>query len=88
MRQFKTWTNNLEREPVKPEEEKLVIQRVEYRNVDRIEKSINTTCYLNKSKVTKAYKDRIEMKPFGIGNGFEDLKANSACSTVQKENVW
>jgi hypothetical protein len=42
MRQFKTWKNNLEKEPVKPEEEKLIIQRVEYRNVDRMERSINT----------------------------------------------
>jgi hypothetical protein len=28
------------------------------------------------------------MKPFGIGAGFEDMKANAACNTVQKENVW
>ena len=42
MRQFRTWTNNLENEGTKPEEEKYVIQRVEYRNVDRIEKSVNT----------------------------------------------
>jgi len=28
------------------------------------------------------------MKPFGIGAGFEDLKSNASCSTVQKENVW
>ena len=67
---------------MKPEEEKLVIQRVEYRNVDRVEKSINTQCYVNKSVVTKAYKDRVALKPFGIGSGFEDLKSNSSCSTV------
>ena len=83
-RQFKPWTNNLESEAKKPEEAKLIIQRVEYRNVDRVEKSINTQCYVNKSYVTKAYKDRVDgnFKPFGVGQGFEDCKANAACSTV------
>jgi len=28
------------------------------------------------------------MKPFGIGTSFDDLKTNSAITTVQRENVW
>jgi len=28
------------------------------------------------------------MKPFGIGASFDDLKTNSAITTVQRENVW
>jgi hypothetical protein len=38
--------------------------------------------------VTKAYYNRINQKPFGIGSGFEDLKTNSVISTIQRENVW
>ena len=41
-RQFKPWKNNLESEAQKIEESKLVISRIEYRVVDRVEKSINT----------------------------------------------
>lgn len=28
------------------------------------------------------------MQPFGIGTGFDDLKANASINTVQSENVW
>jgi len=88
MYQFKTWTNNLENEPTKTKETAIVIQKVEYRNTDRIEKSINTINYVTTRKVTKDYYKRKEAKPFGIGNGFDDLKTNAAISTVQRENVW
>ena len=82
MYQFKTWANNLENEGVKSEETNVVIQKVEYRNTDRIEKSINTVNYVTKRKVTKDYYKRKEAKPFGIGSGFDDLKSNAATSTV------
>lgn len=39
-------------------------------------------------KVTKGYADRKNIKPFGIGTNFEDLKMNSVVATVQRENVW
>lgn len=39
--------------------------------------------------VTKAYHDRdTKMVSFGIGQSFDDLKTNSAITTVQRENVW
>ena len=70
------------------DETKVIVQRVEYRNLDRVEKSINCTAFVHKFKVTKGHKERIEMKPFGIGAGFDDLKTNAAICTVQRENVW
>ena len=88
MRQFKVWSNHLEDDSTKLPEEKVVIQKVEFRNVDRLEKSVNTMAYMVKRPVTKGYAERKEVKPFGIGTNFEDLKTNSAISTVQRENVW
>ena len=89
MRQFATWTNNLEKEPFKHDEERVVIQKVEYRNVDRLEKSIATVAFKTNMDVTKDYFQRKnEFKSFGIGTSFEDLKTNSAITTVQRENVW
>jgi hypothetical protein len=38
--------------------------------------------------VTKDYQVRAKADPFGIGQGFDDLKTNAAISTVQRENVW
>ena len=37
MRQFKVWENNLEKEPKKQKEEDLVIQKIIYKNLDRME---------------------------------------------------
>jgi hypothetical protein len=82
MRQFKTWTDNLEKEPVKYTEEKIVIQRVEYRNSDRVEKSIQCTSFVTQQKVTKDFKVRSETNSFGIGVSFDDLKTNAAICTV------
>ena len=88
MRQFKTWKNNLEAESTKLTEERVVIQKVEFRNIDRLEKSIATMAYKVARPVTKGYAERKEVKPFGIGSSFEDLKTNAAISTVQRESVW
>ena len=38
--------------------------------------------------MTKDYQVRAKATPFGIGQGFDDLKTNAAISTVQRENVW
>ena len=43
---------------------------------------------MNERKVTKDYFVRAKAAPFGIGQGFDDLKTNAAISTVQRENVW
>jgi len=88
MRQFKTWTNKQEAESVKLQEDKAVVQRIEFRNTDRVEKSIAVECYTNKQAVTKDFYKRQEIKPFGIGASFDDLKTNNAITTVQRENVW
>jgi hypothetical protein len=82
MYQFKSWSNNLEADGVKAKETNILIQRIEYRNTDRLEKSINTTAYVTTRKVTKDYAKRAEMKSFGIGLGFDDLKSNASTSTV------
>lgn len=89
MYQFKKWSNNLEKEPTKIKEEARTIQKVEFKNMTtRIEKSIATQGYKTKRTVTKDYFERKEQKPFGIGNTYDDLKANSVIATVQRENVW
>ena len=88
MRQFKTWQNNLEKDPVKLTEEKQEIQRIEFRQKDRVEKTINVQAYVNKQKVTKGYFERQKWDEFGIGESWEDRKTNAAVNTVQRENVW
>lgn len=88
MRQFKRWENNLEKEPVKPEEEKHVIFKIEYKVTDRVEKQIETIAYKTKHLVHKDITKRDAAKPFGIGTSFEDLKTNNVISTIQRENVW
>lgn len=88
MQQFKTWTNNLEKEPAPVKTKNIVIQRIEYRANDRLEKSISTTAYSENRLVTKDFEKRKQNKPFGIGTNFDDLKTNNVISTVQRENVW
>ncbi len=85
---FRQWQNNLEKESSKIEEEKVPIRKIEYRGIDRYEKQSDVIAYKVARPVTKAYYDRIQQKPFGIGTNFEDLKTNSVISTIQRENVW
>ena len=82
MRQFKTWKNNLESDAVKPDESNKIIEKIEYRNTDRVEKHISTQAYNVKRQVTKDYFVRENAKPFGIGDTFDDLKTNAAITTV------
>lgn len=56
--------------------------------MQRIEKSIKVNTFTSTREVTKDYYKRAEMKPFGIGSGFDDLKSNASVNTVQSENVW
>ena len=43
---------------------------------------------MTKQKVTKYYLVRAKAAPFGIGQGFDDLKTNAAICTVHREHVW
>jgi hypothetical protein len=79
---FKKWENNLEKDSSKIEEEKVPIRKIEYRGIDRYEKQSDVIAYKVARPVTKAYYDRIQQKPFGIGTNFEDLKTNSVISTI------
>lgn len=88
MKQFKTWTNNLEKDAVKIPDTEKMITRIEYRNQDRFEKTIKVMAMKTQMPVTKGYAERKNITPFGIGTTFEDLKMNSVVSTVQRENVW
>ena len=58
MRKFRPWVNNLEKESTKHEEDKYIVQKIEYRNTDRVEKSIATQVYVSKREVTKGYFER------------------------------
>ena len=64
------------------------IRKIEYKGIDRFEKKIECHAYKIARNVTKAYFNRVNQKPFGIGSGFEDLKINSVISIVHRENVW
>ena len=55
---FPAWTNNLEKEPVKPTEIKKVIEKIEYKTKQKINKQIEVRSYVIKRKVTKDYLDR------------------------------
>jgi len=41
MKQFKVWSNNLEKDTTKIPEEKITVTKVEYKVMDRVEKSIS-----------------------------------------------
>ena len=86
--QFRKWENNLEKDVTKIEEEKVPIRKIEYKGLDRYEKQMDVIAYKVTRPVTKAYYERAQLKPFGIGTNFDDLKTNSVISTVQRENVW
>ena len=58
MRQFRKWNNNLDKEPVKPTEEKHNIIKIEYKVTERVEKQIATVAYKAKQFVTKDYAKR------------------------------
>ena len=65
---FPPWTNNLEKDPVKPNEIKKVIEKIEYKTKQKIIKQIEVRSYVIKRKVTKDYLERQQkLKPFGIG---------------------
>ena len=95
MRQFKTWTNNMEKEPVKVKEEKINIQKVEYRNTDRMEKTIVCATLKSSMPVTKGYfeRSRDNLNEFipheyntvleigcGSGLGISKFGGNSTCT--------
>lgn len=88
MRQFQPWVNNLEKDATKVPETEKTITRIEFKNQERFEKSIKVNAFKTQMKVTKGYVERKNIIPFGIGTTFDDLKMNSAVSTVQRENVW
>ena len=88
MRQFQPWVNNLEKDATKIPETEKIITRIEYKNQERFEKSIKVNAFKTEMKVTKGLAERKNIIPFGIGTTFDDLKMNSAVSTVQRENVW
>ena len=88
MRNFKTWVNKQDTESEKLKDKEIMISRIEYRGTDKYEKSIKAQVYENKQIVTKDFFARKEIKPFGVGTSHDDLKTNSAITTVQRENVW
>ena len=86
---FPGWTNNLEREPAKPAEVKKVIEKIEYKSKQKINKQIEVRSFMIKRRVTKDYLERQQkLKPFGIGTTDDDLRQNVNLTSVQRENVW
>ena len=45
MRQFKTWTNNLEKDATKITEIEQLVTKIEYRNQDRFEKTTRVQAF-------------------------------------------
>ena len=83
------WENNLEKEPVKPVEIRKVIQKIEYKSKQKIQKDVEVRSFVIKRKVTKDYMERQQkMSPFGIGVSEDDIRQNVNLTSVQRENVW
>lgn len=83
------WTNNLDKEPVKPVESKKIITKIEYKTKQKIQKEVEVRTFIIKRKVTKEYLERqAKLRPFGIGNTEDDIRQNVNLTSVQRENVW
>lgn len=68
------WKNNLEADPAKLIEHKKVIEKLEYKGPQKIKKEIEVRTYVVKRMVTKAYLERKNIKPFGIGHKEDDIR--------------
>ena len=55
---FPTWTNALEKEPAKPNEIKKVLEKIEYKSKQKINKQIEVRSFMIKRRVTKDYLER------------------------------
>ena len=83
------WENNLEKDPVKPVETRKVIQKIEYKSKQKIQKEVEVRSFVIKRKVTKDYLERqAKLRPFGIGTTEDDIRQNVNLTSVQRENVW
>ena len=72
---FPGWSNNLEKEPVKPAEVKKVIEKIEFKSKQKINKQVEVRSFVVKRRVTKEYLERqAKLKPFGIGTTDDDLR--------------
>lgn len=78
----------MEKEPLKIQETKHIIDKIEYKGYQKVKKTIEVRSFLIKRRVTKGFLERQKMKPFGIGTGEDDLRQNVNLTSIQRENVW
>jgi hypothetical protein len=65
----------LEKEPAKPNEIKKVLEKIEYKSKQKINKQIEVRSFVIKRRVTKDYLERQQkLKPFGIGTTDDDIR--------------
>ena len=96
MRRFLPWTNNLNEAnkstepPVK--DTKIVIQKIEYKLDNRMQKEIECRALQSQVKVTKGYTQRKAKRPtdsvFGVENSAQEIRNNVGCTIVQRDNIW
>ena len=95
MRRFIPWTNTLN-EVVKSSEPivkdtKIVVNRIEYKLDQRMQREIECRVLQSQVKVTKGYTQRRAKKTnevFGVGNIPEEIRNNVGCTIPQRENIW
>ncbi len=65
----------MEKEPAKPNEIKKVLEKIEYKSKQKINKQIEVRSFVIKRRVTKDYLERQQkLKPFGIGTTDDDIR--------------
>ena len=86
---FPIWENCLDKEPLKPHEAKMTIDKIEYKMKQKVRKEVEVRSFVIKRTVTKDFLERQQkLKPFGIGATDDDIRQNVNLTSVQRENVW
>ena len=72
----------MDKEPVKPQEVKHAIEKLDYKGKQKIKKEIEVKSFLVKRRVTKGFEERKKIKPFGIGTNEDDLRQNINLTSI------
>ena len=89
-RRFLPWFNNLEKKTETVTDTKTEIKKIEYKVMERMEKTLEVRVLQSKVPVTKGYTQR-KLKPttenFGVGGG-EEVRNNVGLTIIQRDNIW
>lgn len=99
-RRFLPWVNKMTdaqtkqqiklEEPVK--EAVIKVVKIEYKLMDRMEKTIECKVIQNTYPVTKAYAERrkkaFDTEAFGVEKTADEIRNNIGLTIVQRDNIW